>query len=47
MQYRTLEGKTVEAVLSNPKSGLTEGTRVLIKYLPNKTEYPVLIEILD
>ena len=47
VQYRTLEGKTVEAVLSNPKSDLTEGTRVLIKYLPNKTEYPVLIEILD
>ena len=38
------EGETVEAMLSNPKRGLEVGDRLKIKYLPEKQDYPVMIE---
>lgn len=44
--YTNQEGQTVEAMLSNPGEGLKVGSRVIIKYLPDKQEYPVLVEIL-
>ena len=46
VSYVNQNGETVEAVLSNPKKGLKQGSRLKIKYLPEKQEYPVLIEIL-
>ena len=46
VSYVNQNGKSVEAVLSNPKKGLKQGSRLIIKYLPEKQDYPVLIEIL-
>ena len=46
VSYVNQNGETVEAVLSNPKKGLKQGSRLKIKYLLEKQEYPVLIEIL-
>ena len=46
VSYVNQNGETVEAVLSNPKKGLKQGSKLKIKYLPEKQEYPVLIEIL-
>ena len=47
VRYQTQEGWPVEATLANPKSKLQVGNRVKIRYLPNRTDYPVLIQILD
>ena len=39
------EGMTVEAMLSNPGDHkFEEGDRLRIKYLPDKQEYPVMVE---
>ena len=45
VQYRTQEGRQVEAPLANPKSRLTVGTRVKIKYIPGRENFPVLTEM--
>ena len=43
--YTNQEGKTVEAMLSNPGDHkFEEGDRLRIKYLPDKQEYPVMVE---
>ena len=43
--YTDQEGKTVEAMLSNPGDHkFEEGDRLRIKYLPDKQEYPVMVE---
>ena len=43
--YTNQEGKTVEAMLSNPGDHKFEvGDRLRIKYLPDKQEYPVMVE---
>ena len=45
--YTNQEGKTVEALLSNPGDHkFKEGDRLRIKYLPDKQEYPVMVETL-
>lgn len=44
--YRNLNGETVEAMLSNPKKGLQESSRILIRYLPERQDYPVLVKVL-
>ena len=42
------DGKTVEAMLTNPGNHrFTEGDRMKIRYLPDRQEYPVLVEMLD
>ena len=44
-EYTNQEGKTVEAMLSNPGDHkFEEGDRLRIKYLPDKQEYPVMVE---
>ncbi len=46
--YTNSDGKTVEAMLTNPGNHrFTEGDRMKIKYLPDQQEYPVLVEMLD
>ncbi|MBR4235556.1 MAG: hypothetical protein IKR85_05770 [Clostridia bacterium] len=41
------QGQSVESLLSNPGNHtFTEGDRLRIKYLPDRQEYPVLVEIL-
>jgi len=47
VRYRTLEGRTIEATLANPKSRLYVGSNVRIKYLPENEDYPVLVQVLD
>ena len=43
--YVDQEGRAVEALLSNPGDHtFKEGDKVKIKYLPDKPEYPVLLE---
>ena len=43
--YTNQEGKSVEALLSNPGDHkFEEGDRLRIKYLPDKQEYPVMVE---
>lgn len=45
--YTNQEGQAVEALLSNPKGlSFDIGSRMKIKYLPDRQEYPVLTEIL-
>ncbi len=44
--YRNLEGQNVEAMLTNPGDYKFQvGDRMKIKYLPDRQEYPVLVEI--
>jgi hypothetical protein len=46
--YTDQEGKTVEAMLSNPGDHkFKEGDRLRIKYLPDKQEYPVMVETVE
>ena len=45
--YRNRKGQIVEALLSNPGDHTFKvGDRMVIKYLPDREEYPVLVEIL-
>ena len=45
--YANQEGKTVEAMLSNPGDHTFKaGDRIIIRYLPNRQDYPVLVKIL-
>lgn len=43
VRFRTEDGEEVEAVLSNPGSGLEEGQRVNIKYHPKYKENARLV----
>ncbi len=47
INYVNQEGELVEATLSNPKKGLRLGSRIRIRYLPDRQEYPVMTEILE
>ena len=43
--YTNQKGQSVEAMLSNPgKHTFKEGDRIRIKYLPDRQEYPVLLD---
>lgn len=43
--YADMKGQTVEAMLSNPGNRTFQvGDTIKIKYLPEKQEYPVLVE---
>lgn len=44
IRYTNQAGEQVEAVLSNPSDELSVGTRIRIKYLPDRQEYPVMID---
>lgn len=45
--YTNQNGQAVEAMLSNPGSHtFKEGDRMKIKYLPDRQDYPVLVQIL-
>ena len=45
--YANQEGKTVEAMLSNPGDHTFKtGDRIRIRYLPDRQDYPVLVKIL-
>ena len=45
--YANQEGKTVEAMLSNPGDHTFKaGDRIIIRYLPDRQDYPVLVKIL-
>lgn len=44
---RNKQGHSVEALLSNPGDHeFQEGDRMVIKYLPDRQDYPVLVKIL-
>lgn len=43
--YSNQEGQTVEALLTNPGDRtFKEGDRMRIKYLPDRQDYPVLVD---
>ena len=45
--YTNQEGETVEAMLSNPGDHTFKaGDRIRIRYLPDRQDYPVLVNIL-
>lgn len=45
--YINQKGQTAEALLSNPGSHrLKKGDKIIIKYLPDKQDYPVLIKVI-
>lgn len=45
--YINLDGQTVESLLSNPGNHrFKKGDRIIIKYLRDKQDYPVLIKII-
>lgn len=46
VQFETREGRRVEAELSNPSQRLAVGDMVRVKYLPEKPDAVVLVEIL-
>ena len=46
-RYRKENGLEAEAVLWNPKRELMKGSRIKIRYLPQKDQYAVLTEILE
>ncbi|MBQ9534833.1 MAG: DUF3592 domain-containing protein [Clostridia bacterium] len=39
VEYRTAEGQTIEARLGNEPKNITVGSRLRIKYLPDKPKY--------
>ena len=46
--YTDQQGQATESLLSNPGSHtFKEGDRIRIKYLPDRKDYPVLVEILS
>jgi len=47
VRFRTEEGEETEAQLMNPKMPLNEGSRIRIKYLPEKDDLVILTEITD
>ena len=46
-RYRKENGQEAEAILWNPKKELAAGSRIRIRYLPQKDQYAVLTEILE
>lgn len=44
VRYRTDDGQTVEAKLSNPPAHCFEGTKLRVKYLPEKPKYVVAVK---
>ena len=43
VKYRNNFGEEIEAELGNPERGLKEGALIIIKYLPNKEKYVVML----
>ena len=44
INYTNQDGQIVEAMLSNPgKRSFKEGDKIKIKYLPDRQEYPVMV----
>ena len=46
VSYPNSRGETVVAPIPNPKPNLEVGSRVKIKYLPNRQKRPILIAVL-
>ena len=46
VRYTDNERQTREAVLMSPPAGLQEGTRLRIRYLPDKPKFAVVTEVL-
>ena len=42
--YVNEDGQTIEALLSNPQGSLEVGDKMKIRYLPDRQDYPVMIE---
>ncbi len=45
VSYKNQMGEQIEATLSNPKNDLEVGSRIKIRYLPGREEYPVMTEV--
>ena len=43
IKYRNKAGETVEAKLGNPPPNITEGTRLRVKFLPEKPKYVLAV----
>ena len=44
--YENRTGETVEAELPDPKQKLEVGNQVKIRYLPNRQNHPIFLEVL-
>ena len=43
-RYENADGETVEALVGDPRRTMTEGTRLRVKYLPEKPDYVIAVK---